>query len=48
MQCECCGRETDVLIEIGAVSSRVSVTGRCFLGCCVLILKEPGKVGNRR
>ena len=48
MQCECCGRETDVLIAVGEGSPKISVTGRCFLGCCVLILKEPGKVGNRR
>ena len=39
MQCECCGRETDVLIEIGAVSPRVSVTGRCCLECCAFILR---------
>lgn len=39
MQCECCGRETDVLIEIGAVSPRVSVTGRCCVECCAFILR---------
>ncbi len=39
MQCECCGRGTDVLIEIGAVSPRVSVTGRCCADCCVFILR---------
>ena len=39
MQCECCGRGTDVLIEIGAVSPRVSVTGRCCVDCCVFILR---------
>lgn len=38
MQCECCGRETDVLIEIGAVSPKVSVTGRCCADCCAFIL----------
>ena len=38
MQCECCGRETEVLIEIGAVSPKVSTTGRCCAECCALIL----------
>ena len=27
MRCECCGRETDILIEIGAVSPQVATTG---------------------
>ncbi len=27
MQCECCGREKEVLIEIGAVSPKVAATG---------------------
>lgn len=39
MQCECCGRETDVLIEIGAVSPRVSVSGCCCVECCAFILR---------
>lgn len=39
MQCECCGRETDVLVEIGAVSPRVSVTGHCCADCCAFILR---------
>ena len=38
MQCECCGRETEVLIEIGAVSPKVSTTGKCCAECCALIL----------
>jgi len=38
MQCECCGRETEVLIEIGAISPKVSVTGRCCVDCCAFIL----------
>ena len=39
MQCECCGRETEVLIEIGAVSPKVSTTGRCCVDCCAFILR---------
>ena len=35
MQCECSGKETDILIEIGAVSPKVSLTGRC----CTFILR---------
>lgn len=38
MQCECCGRETDVLVEIGAVSRKVPATGKCCLQCCAFIL----------
>ena len=38
MQCECCGRETDILIEIGAVSPKEPVTGRCCADCCAFIL----------
>ena len=38
MRCECCGRETTVLIEIGAISPKVSVTGRCCVDCCAFIL----------
>ncbi len=38
MKCECCGREKDVLVEIGAVSPKVAATGRCCLQCCTLIL----------
>ncbi len=39
MKCECCGRETEVLIEIGAISPRVSVTGKCCTECCAYILR---------
>ena len=38
MQCECCGRETEVLIEIGAVSPKVSTTGKCCVDCCAFVL----------
>ena len=38
MKCECCGRETEVLIEIGAVSPKVSTTGKCCAECCAFIL----------
>ncbi|MBR4474942.1 MAG: hypothetical protein IKS55_15070 [Oscillospiraceae bacterium] len=38
MKCECCGRETEVLIEIGAVSPKVSITGKCCADCCAFIL----------
>ncbi len=38
MRCECCGRETEVLIEIGAISPKVSVTGQCCTECCAYIL----------
>ena len=39
MLCECCGRETEILIEIGAVSPKVSTTGRCCVDCCAFILR---------
>lgn len=39
MRCECCGRETDILIEIGAVSPRVATTGKCCVSCCTFILQ---------
>ena len=39
MQCECCGRETEVLLEIGAVSPKVAATGRCCAECCAFILR---------
>ena len=39
MQCECCGRETTVLIEIGAVSPKISTTGKCCVDCCAFILR---------
>lgn len=39
MQCECCGREKEVLIEIGAVSPKVAATGRCCAECCAFILR---------
>ena len=38
MQCECCGRETEVLLEIGAVSPKVAATGLCCVECCAYIL----------
>lgn len=38
MQCECCGREKEVLIEIGAVSPKVAATGLCCVECCAYIL----------
>ena len=52
MKCECCGREKDVLVEIGAVSPKVAATGRCCLQCCTLILAsledEREEVSNHR
>ena len=39
MRCECCGRETTVLIEIGAVSPKISTTGKCCVDCCAFILR---------
>ena len=38
MRCECCGRETEVLVEIGAVSPKVATTGKCCRQCCMFIL----------
>ena len=38
MICECCGKEREILIEIGAVSPKVSTTGRCCASCCAFII----------
>ena len=52
MKCECCGREKEVLVEIGAVSPKVATTGKCCLQCCMFILAsledEREEVSNRR
>ncbi len=40
MKCECCGKETEILIEIGAISPKVSVTGKCCTECCTFILSS--------
>lgn len=39
MKCECCGRETEVLIEIGAIRPQASVSGRCCASCCAFMLR---------
>ena len=47
MRCECCGRETGVLIEIGTVSPKAETSGRCCADCCTFILSAlEGKRGD--